>query len=327
MARSLRFEYPGALYHTINRGNYRSWIFEDDGAKAAFLKCLWETCEETGWRLHAFCVMGNHFHLAIETPEANLSLGMQRLSSVFANRYNRFRKERGHLFQGRFKSLLVEDLEQIGKLCHYIHLNPIRAGMCEMKALKSYAFSSYYYLRKPSKRPHFLDISASLTSAGDLADTTAGRNKYERYLDWLSTEPEAQKNLKFDKMSKGWAIGCKEFKKALVEDEKERLANLDLGEKNFREIRELIWESELDSILKTLGKTSTEIEDDAKSAAWKVAAAAQLKKSHLCENPWIAKRLNMGAYSTVSRLVSEMISGKRINAAAIYEKLTSKKKG
>ena len=110
------------MYHVLNRGNYRSWIFEDEGAKSSFEKCLFEACERSGWILHAYCVMGNHYHLAIETPLGNLSSGMKWLQGVFATRYNRFRKERGHLFQGRYKSILVEGGERLAWLCHYIHL-------------------------------------------------------------------------------------------------------------------------------------------------------------------------------------------------------------
>jgi len=126
MPRPLRFEYEGALYHVLNPGNYRSWIFEDDGAKASFEKALFEACERSGWILHAYCVMGNHYHLALETPQPNLSEGIRWLQGAYATRCNRYRKESGHLFQGRFKSIVVEDGERLAWLCHYIHLNPAR---------------------------------------------------------------------------------------------------------------------------------------------------------------------------------------------------------
>jgi len=113
MARKARFERTGGLYHVINRGSYRSWIFESDGAKKSFEKALLEAAKRSGWILHAYCVMGNHFHLALETPEPNLSEGMRWLQSSFATRFNRFRKENGHVFQGRFKSLVVEDSERL----------------------------------------------------------------------------------------------------------------------------------------------------------------------------------------------------------------------
>ena len=98
MARKVRVEYAGAFYHVINRGNYRSWIFETEGARKSFLKCLTEVCESKGWRIHAWCLMSNHYHLLIETPEPNLVMGMRWLQSTFANRFNRYRKENGHVF-------------------------------------------------------------------------------------------------------------------------------------------------------------------------------------------------------------------------------------
>ena len=120
MARKLRLEFPGACYHVINRGNYRSDIFRTTGAKAAFEGCLFEACAKSGWILHAFVLMRNHFHLALETPEGNLVAGMQWLQATFANRFNQRRGERGHLFQGRYKALLVEEGGPLGQVGHYI---------------------------------------------------------------------------------------------------------------------------------------------------------------------------------------------------------------
>jgi len=128
MARKLRLEFPGAIYHVINRGNYRSWIFAEESTKAAFERCLFQTCERSNWLLRAFVVMGNHFHLAVETPQGNLVAGMQWLQATFANRFNRYRDERGHLFQSHYKSLVVEAGDALGQVCHYFHLNPVRAG-------------------------------------------------------------------------------------------------------------------------------------------------------------------------------------------------------
>ena len=105
MARKLRLEYPGACYHVINRGNYRADIFKTEGAKVAFEACLFEACAKSGWLLHAYVLMSNHYHLAVETPTGNLVAGMQWLQATFANRFNKLRGTRGHLFQGRYKSL------------------------------------------------------------------------------------------------------------------------------------------------------------------------------------------------------------------------------
>ena len=106
MPRSLRIEYPGAVYHVLNRGNYRDAVFREVASKDLFVDTLAKTCERTGWVLHAFSLLDNHYHLCLETPDANLSVGMQWLQSTFANHFNRFVGERGHVFQGRYKSLV-----------------------------------------------------------------------------------------------------------------------------------------------------------------------------------------------------------------------------
>jgi len=114
MARKLRLEFPGACYHVINRGNYRTDIFRTEKTKSAFVSCLFEACEKSGWLLHAFVVMRNHYPLALETPDGNLVSGMKWLQVTFANRFNSWRQERGHVFQGRYKALLVEEGDPVG---------------------------------------------------------------------------------------------------------------------------------------------------------------------------------------------------------------------
>jgi putative transposase len=323
MPRSLRFEYPGAVYHVLNRGNYRTQIFEEEGTKRSFQKCLFEACESAGWTLHAYCIMGNHYHLALETPEPNLSLGMKWLQGVFATRFNRFRTERGALFQGRFKSILLEG-NHLSALCSYIHLNPVRAGMCDVRGLRNYPFSSYWYLRHPRSRPSFVDLSRALDGVGGLSDTAYGRQKYEEFLDWLSADEGARKELKFDRMSHGWALGTKEFKREVLNTERQRKADLFIGEKDHAEVRELLWEDCLDKCLHILGNGKMEAKSDLKSADWKVAIAGFMKKRHLCSNGWLSARLNMGADSAVSRNVARMFSGEKIRALKYCEKLKSK---
>ena len=246
MARSLRIERANGVYHVINRGNYRQDLFINEGAHASFEKCLFEACEKCGWILEAHCAMTNHFHLVIRTPHGNLVYGMKWLQSTFANRYHHYRKIHGKLFQGRYKSLIVEEDSHLGALLHYVHLNPVRAGMMSIEQLKDYRWSSYWYLFNKRPRPAFLDCSGALETAGGLADTPKGRLQYMNYLKWLSTDDAAQKEMAFEKMCRGWALGTKEFKKALLEevendeeseDESETVPRYD-GE-NLREANEL----------------------------------------------------------------------------------------
>jgi len=129
MARPLRIEFAGACYHVINRGNYRRNLFGEVGAAQSFEKALGEAAGRYRWRIHAYVVMRNHFHLALELTEPNLSEGMRWLQATWARRYNDYRKIVGKPFQGRFKALLVQPGHSLAQVCHYIHLNPVRAGM------------------------------------------------------------------------------------------------------------------------------------------------------------------------------------------------------
>ena len=321
MARKVRIEYEGAIYHVINRGNYRNWIFESEGARQAFEGCLFEACEKSDWVLHAYVLMGNHYHLAVETPQGNLVAGMTWLQSTFATRFNRYRKEKGHLFQGRYKALIVQDGGWLGNLCQYIHLNPVRAGLIDVKGLRGYRFSSYWYLWRARKRPEFMNVESYLETAGDLKDTPAGRRRYEKYLEWMNEDDQVKKKAGFDAMSRGWALGGKDFKKELVKEHRERLGRMDLGEDDVGELRRLRWEEVADRCLASLGKGSREIASERKSVPWKVAIAAFLKKKTQAPNPWIAEKLNMGIPNGVSRYVGLMdqTKGRRIYEQLIKE--------
>ncbi|MCC5024854.1 MAG: transposase [Candidatus Synoicihabitans palmerolidicus] len=138
MARPLRREYPDTIYHVINRGNYRSDVFGSVGAAEAFLKALEEATERCGWRLGAYVVMRNHFHLALQIPEPNLSADMQWLQVTFASRFNRLRNQQRLLFQGRYRLFCVENTEQWARVADYIHLNPMRAGIVSVSHLGSF---------------------------------------------------------------------------------------------------------------------------------------------------------------------------------------------
>lgn len=119
MARKLRLGFAGACYHVINRGNYRRRIFGDDGSAGSLEKALFDTCDRYGWQLHAYVVMSNHFHLAVETPEPNLSLGMKWLQGTWARRANLYHGETGRPFQGRYKALIVEPGRVLAQVAHY----------------------------------------------------------------------------------------------------------------------------------------------------------------------------------------------------------------
>jgi putative transposase len=128
MARPLRIEYPGAVYHVTSRGNEKRRIFSEDGDREGFLNLLRYVNKRYHWICHAYCLMDNHYHLLIETPEGNLSIGMRQLNGVYTQLFNRRHKRVGHLFQGRFKAILIQKDTYFLEACRYVVLNPVRAG-------------------------------------------------------------------------------------------------------------------------------------------------------------------------------------------------------
>jgi putative transposase len=294
MARKLRLEFPGACYHIINRGNYRTDIFRAERTKAAFEACLFEACEKSAWLLHAFVVMRNHYHLAIETPEGNLVPGMKWLQVTFANRFNGWRQERGHVFQGRYKALLVEDGDPLGLVCHYIHLNPVRAGILPVDRLPEYRYSSYWYLWNPRERPSFVRPDVALAAAGGLADSPSGRDRYAAYLEWQTQEGPAGKSKAYVKMSQGWAAGSTEFRSALVQDHA-LVAHTRAWElAGAQEIRELQWAAAFSCLLKLARLEQAQLPLLPKSAPEKLAIAAFMKARTQASNHWLCERLHLG---------------------------------
>jgi REP element-mobilizing transposase RayT len=141
MARPLRLEFPGALYHVTSRGNGREDIYLSDDDRQAWLDTLGAVCKRFNWVCHAYCLMGNHYHLLIETPDANLSKGMRQLNGVYTQNFNRTHDRVGHVFQGRFKGILVDKDSYLLELARYIVLNPLRAKM--VKRVEQWRWSSY----------------------------------------------------------------------------------------------------------------------------------------------------------------------------------------
>ena len=303
MPRKLRLEFEGAVYHVISRGNYRADIFARESTKAAFLKCLGEASGKAQWVVHAWCVMSNHYHLCLETPRPNLVQGMRWLQATFALRFNRLRGERGHLFQGRYKALLVAP-EMVGSVCHYIHLNPLRAGVVGAAALPKWPWTSLSLLMNPRQRPTWLTFAAALDHAGGLDDTPAGRQSYVAYLGWLQEDEAGKRALEFERLSKDWAVGPRQFKKELVKTHEHLAAGKKRGEANVREIAEELWAERLGIYLTALKKTDREAQAEPKGAPWKVAIAAAMKSATTASNPWLAQRLHMGSPFRLSRLVT-----------------------
>jgi REP element-mobilizing transposase RayT len=154
MARPLRIEFPGAIYHVTSRGNAKQTIFIDDEDKERFFDMLSMVVERFNWRCHAYCLMENHYHLLIETLHANLSKGMRQLNGVYTQGFNQRYRRIGHLFQGRYKAILVEKDNHLLSLCRYVVLNPMRVGL--VKRPEQWRWSSYKATIGLAKRPAFL---------------------------------------------------------------------------------------------------------------------------------------------------------------------------
>jgi putative transposase len=256
--------------------------------------------------LHAFVVMRNHYHLAVETPEGNLVAGMQWLQATFANRFNRLRGERGHLFQGRYKCLVVEEGAALGLVCDYIHLNPVRAGVVPVERLADYRHASYWYLRRPRERPDFLHPETALAEANGLRDDRRGWQAYTDHLAWQAAEGPAGKNRTYVSVSQGWALGSREFRMGLVKDHALAAETRAWEREGAKEIKAARWEELLQRALKVLGRTENELTQGPKSAVWKVGVAAYLKERTQVSNPWLAERLGFGRAMYASRLVSAL---------------------
>ena len=173
MSRPLRIEYAEALYHITSRGNARENIYLTDDDRLNFLKILKQVCETYNWICHAYCLMDNHYHLLIETPEGNLSRGMRQLNGVYTQTFNSSNNRVGHVFQGRFKGILVEKQSYLLELCRYIVLNPVRAKM--VRDVKKWAWSSY------RETAGLIEVKDPIVSIEWLLSNFAKRKKVAQY--------------------------------------------------------------------------------------------------------------------------------------------------
>ena len=165
MSCPLRTEYPGAFYHVTSRGNARKAIYWDDDDRTAFLTVLCEVIVQHVWQCHAYCLMNNHYHLLIETPNGNLACGMRQLNGAYTQRFNRLHARVGHIFQGRYKAILVERDSYLMELSRYIELNPFRAGMFDDISL--YKWSSFRAMAGLEIAPDWLSVTWILGQFGD----------------------------------------------------------------------------------------------------------------------------------------------------------------
>lgn len=178
MSRPLRIEFHGALYHITSRGDRGETIYEDDEDREIFLSVLAEVAEHYQWICYAYCLMTNHYHLLVETAEGNLSKGMRQLNGVFTQASNRRHQRIGHLFQGRFKAILVDKDAYLMELSRYVVLNPVRAGMVDSP--KQWPWSSYQAMLGIVPSPKWMATDGLLNQFG--TDRVNARARYQRFV-------------------------------------------------------------------------------------------------------------------------------------------------
>ncbi len=178
MARPLRLQMENALYHITSRGNERGSIFLDDQDRYVFLKKVSEVAARYAWSIYAYCLMGNHYHLLLRTEQPNLSRGMRQLNGTYAQYFNRRHERAGHLFQGRFKAILIKDEERLLTVARYVVLNPVRAGIVDGPA--DWKWSSYRATVGLDKAADFMGIDQLLCFFSNRRDVA--RKLYDSFV-------------------------------------------------------------------------------------------------------------------------------------------------
>lgn len=315
MPRQLRLEFPDAHYHVMARGNRREAIFRDDDDRRFFLHALGQACGRTGWEVLAWVLLGNHYHLVLHTPEPNLVSGMQWLQNAYTRRFNVRHQLWGHLFGGRYKSIVVENGDYLGSVVEYVHLNPVRARLLSTAVgLEHYEWSSLPgILAAPRKRAPWLAGARALELA-QLPDTAAGRRRYverlEEVVDWRERGGAGLKQSQGGSLNRtlrrGWCFGSEEFREKLVRLAGERASS----NANYRssplgrEHGERAAEAVLKAGLKHHGFKLDRLQELSGGDPRKQELAWALAKHTTVPQDWIATRLGLGSASHVSHRVA-----------------------
>lgn len=317
MPRQVRIEFPGATYHVMCRGDRREDIFRDDGDREMMLATLAETVGKTGWQVHAWVWMSNHYHLVLETPEANLVKGMTWFQTTYTTRFNARHDLCGHLFGGRYKAVLVdrEDPHYFSTLLDYIHLNPVRAGIIKLQNgddLRDYRWSSWGGYVHPQQRQRWQQTRRAF-GVWQLDDTVAGRRALRLRIERRIAEENARhcglaemgdQSLQ-STLRRGWYYGPETFREWLLAQAGELLGKRSQSRKNYHggEIK-AHGESEAQALLAsgliTAGITAAELPQLPKSDRRKVVIASEIRKRTAMPLVWIAQHLHMGTPSHVS---------------------------
>lgn len=294
MPRPLRIQYEGAIYHVINRGDRREAIFLDETDRKEFLRALGEVCQKTGWQVHAYCLMNNHFHVVLETPQPNLVVGMKWLLGTYTQRFNRRHRLGGHLFQGRYKAQHIDERSPgyLRAACDYVHLNPARAGLVGAEEnLQSYRWSSYGGYLNPKLRPEWLRIDRLLGEHGLQKDDAGGRREFERRMGAIRQGPEGEQE---GQLRRGWKVGAEDFRDWLAE----KLARRGRAGERAAERQEtdaVLAQRLIREALAAARWREIDLALEPKGHPLKVEIARQLRAQTPMSRQWIAQRLKMGS--------------------------------
>jgi len=287
----------------MNRGDRREAIFRDEADRQRFVETLGEACARSGWQVHAYCLMSNHFHLVVETPQPTLVAGMKWLLGTYTGRFNRRHRLFGHLFSGRYKSLIVGGSGNgyLRTVCEYVHLNPVRAKLLQpQQPLRDYRWSSWpAYLRPAGKRPAWLRVDRVLGELGIPKDNVARRRELEGVMEGRRGTEAAGS---YKAIRRGWFFGEKALKKQLLAQMSERLGPEHYGEER-QECQEEKAEQVVAEELRRRRWEEAALGQRAKGDPEKVKIAIRLRKETLMTAAWIAERLQMGSVANVNTLL------------------------
>ena len=302
MPRKPRVEYAGALYHVMDRGDRSEAIFRDDGDRELFLRTLGQTCERTGWRVHAYVLMNNHYHILLETLEPNLSAGMHWLQSAYTIRHNVKHGLKGHLFQGRYKAIPVDGRDGLyfRTVSDYIHLNPARAGLVGERLL-DFRWSSFPALvGAPRKRPRWLCAEWVL----EQGDRASARMALRENLELRAREDGKRGGIDKEMLKalrRGWYFGSEDFRADLLD----RLAG---GNAKAVGMARMHDEREAERLVKEglaiLDLSEIDLSKTPKGSAAKIALARFIRSRTMISNSWLSLNLHMGDPSRVCRYCS-----------------------
>jgi len=287
------------MYHVMSRGDQRADIFLDEVDRHDFIKTLAEACLKTGWQVHAFCLMRNHYHLVLETPNANLVEGMRWVQSAYTIRLNNRHKLTGHVLSGRYKAQLVEGSGNgyLRTVCDYVHLNPIRAGLLAPEdRLLAYPWSSFpLYLAAREHRPAWLRVDRLLGEHGIQQDTPVSRREFEHHMERRRLEEVDAEAL--EAFRQDWCLGGEAFRKEQLERMEGRLGEHHAGELR-RETAEAKAERLIGEELARRNWTCEDLVRRRRNDPGKLVIGARLRRETTLSIKAIAARVHLGTFNT-----------------------------